>query len=174
VKNLGIKGVVVPASQFVANQDLVSPRTLQVVYQRLAPASTGGTPSGLHGDNIVGTKAVGGGHNVTLSTTTPTTVFDSADLELETTVQDSGNFEELDVRVTLTVSVGNRPVLIRRKTITSIQAGAEAVVSFGNLQLTPDAFGHQVTVSMRVAGVPGEKNLANNRASYPVFFQLSQ
>jgi hypothetical protein len=176
VKNLGIKGVVVPSSQFVTNQDLVSSRAFEVVYQRLAPASTGGSPSGLHGDSIVSTKAVGGGHNVTLSesATTPTTVLDSADLKLETTVQNSGNFEELNVRVTLTISIGKRDLLTKRATISSIQSNTEQIVPFGNLQLTPDAFGHQVTVTVRVAAVPGEKNLANNRASYPVLFQLSQ
>jgi hypothetical protein len=174
VKNLGIKGVVVPASQFVTNQDLVSSRAFEVVYQRLAPASTGGTPGGLHGDNIVGTKAVGGGHNVSLSTTTPTTVYDSADLKLQTTVQNSGNFQELNVPVTLKILVGKKALLTRKQTITSIQPGTQQVVSFGNLQLPPDAFGHQVTVTVHVAGVPGEKNLVNNAASYPVFFQLSQ
>jgi hypothetical protein len=174
VKNLGIKGVVVPASQFVTNQDLVSPRAFQVVYQRLAPASTGGNPGGLHGDNIVGTKAVGGGHNVSLSATTPTTVYDSADLKLQTTVQDSGNFQELNVPVTLKVLVGKKAILTRKKTLSSVQPGTQQVVSFGNLQLSPDAFGHQVTVTVHVAGVPGEKNLVNNTASYPVFFQLSQ
>lgn len=174
LKGLGVTGVVVPGSQFVSNQDLVSARAFQVVYARLKPASTGGAPSGLHGDNLLATKAVGGGRTVTLSTSSPTTVFDSADLRLEATVQDSGNFQEVNVPVTLTISVGNKKVVTRRKTIPSIQAGAQAVVAFGNLQLPPDAFGHQATVGVRIGGVPGEKNLVNNRASYPVLFQLSQ
>jgi hypothetical protein len=174
LQELGITGVVAPTSQFVTNSDLVSMRAFEVVYERLKPASTGGTPSGLHGDNLVATKAVGGGHSVTLSTSNPTTVFDSADLKLEATVQDSGNFQEVNVPVTLTIAVAGKNVLTRKKTIASIQAAERTTVSFGNLQLPPDAFGHQAKVTVRIGGVPGETNLANNRASYPVLFSLSQ
>jgi len=174
LQELGITGVVVPTSQFVTNPDLVSMRAFEVVYQRLKPASTGGTPGGLHGDNLVATKAVGGGRSVTLSTSSPTTVYDSADLKLQATVQDSGNFQEVNVPVTLKIAVAGKNVLTRRKTIPSIAAAQQIIVSFGNLQLPPDAFGHQATVSIQVGGVPGEKNLANNRASYPVLFSLSQ
>jgi hypothetical protein len=174
LQELGITGVVAPTSVFVTNPDLVSMRAFEVVYERLKPASTGGTPSGLHGDNLVGTKAVGGGRSVTLSTTNPTNVFDSADLKLEATVQDSGNFQEVNVPVTLTVAVAGKTVLTRHKTIPSIQAAERVTVSFGNLQLPADAFGHQATATVRIGGVPGETNLANNRASYPILFRLSQ
>jgi hypothetical protein len=174
LQELGITGVVAPTSQFVTNSDLVSLRAFEVVYERLKPASTGGTPSGLHGDNLVATKAVGGGRSVTLSTANPTTVFDSADLKLVATVQDSGNFQEVNVPVTLKISVAGKNVLTRHKTIASIQAAERLAVSFGNLQLPPDAFGHQARVTVQIGGVPGETNLANNTASYPVLFSLSQ
>ncbi|HXH97964.1 MAG TPA: hypothetical protein VNH40_12220 [Gaiellaceae bacterium] len=174
LQELGVTGVVAPTSVFVTNPDLVSMRAFEVVYERLKPASTGGTPSGLHGDNLVGTKAVGGGRSVTLSTTNPTNVFDSADLKLEATVQDSGNFQEVNVPVTLTIAVAGKTVLTRHKTIPSIQAAERVTVSFGNLQLPADAFGHQATATVRIGGVPGETNLANNRASYPILFRLSQ
>ena len=45
-------------------------------------------------------------------------------------------------------------------------------VSFGNLKLPPSAFGANATVRVEVGKVPGETNLANNRASYLVFFSL--
>jgi hypothetical protein len=174
LKRAGITGVVVPSSQFVTNPDLVSARSFQVVYQRLKPASTGGTPSGLHGSELSSTEAVGGGKTVALSTSNPTTIYDSADLVLRVTVKDSGNFGEVNVPVTLTISVGKTKVLQKHATISSIAPGQEASVSFGNLQLPPSAFGHQATVRVRVGAVPGEKNTANNAASYPVFFSLSQ
>ena len=44
---LGITGVVVPTSQFVTNPDVDQQRVVPVVYERLKPASTGGTPSGV-------------------------------------------------------------------------------------------------------------------------------
>jgi hypothetical protein len=174
LKELGITGVVPPTSQFVTNPDLVSMRAFEVVYERLKPASTGGTPGGLHGDNLVATKAVGGGRSVTLSTSNPTTVFDSADLRFEATVQDSGNFQEVNVGVTLKIAVAGKTVFTKRKTIASIQAAQRLTVSFANIQLPSEAFGHQAKVTVQIGGVLGEKNLVNNRATYPVLFSLSQ
>jgi len=175
LKQLGITGVVVPSSQFVTNPDLVSARSFQVVYQRLKPASTGGgSTSGLHGTSLVSTAAVGGGKTATLSPSNPTTVYVSTDLQLKATIQDSGNFPEGPIPVTLTISVGNAKVLTKTASITSIAPGQQASVSFGNLQLPPSAFGHQASVAISVAKVPGEQTTSNNAASYPVFFSLSQ
>lgn len=174
LKMLGITGVVVPSSQFVTNPDLVSARSFSIVYQRLRPASTGGTTSGVHGTALLGTKAVGGGKSVQLSTLNPTTIDVSADLTIQATVADSGNFREVDIPVTLTVSVGGKTLLTQKKTIAGLQAAEQTVVSFGNLQLTPDAFGHSASITIAVKKVPGEQNLDNNTATYPVFFMLSQ
>lgn len=174
LKSLGITGVVVPASQFVPNQDVVSARAFEIVYQELRPASTGGTPSGVHGDNLLGTKAVGGGKSTDLTPGNPTTIYVSADLAIKVTVEDSGNFEELNIPVTMTVSVGGKKLFTQQKTISSIQPAAQQTLSFTNLQLTPDAFGHNASITVDVHAVPGEKNLANNKATYPVFFSLSQ
>jgi hypothetical protein len=174
LKQLGITGVVVPPSQFVTNADIVSTRSFTVVYQRLSPASTGGTPSGLHGSKLVSTKAVGGGRTLTLSTSQPTTIYVSADLALQVTVEDSGNFQEVNIPVTFTVKVGSKTLISKKQTITGIQAGEQHTLSFGNLQLTPDAFGHSASVKVTVGAVPGEKTLDNNTATYPVFFSLSQ
>ena len=174
LKGLGVTGVVVPTSRFVANPDLVSLRSFTIVYQRLRPASTGGTPSGLHGSKLVSARAVGGGKTTALTTTQPTTVFVSADLKLQAVVEDSGNFQEVNVPVTLTVSVGNTTLFQRKQTILGIQPGEQRTVSFGNLQLTPAAFGHTASVKVTVGKVPGEQKLDNNTATYPVLFSLSQ
>ncbi|MBV8258101.1 MAG: hypothetical protein JOZ56_09405 [Actinobacteria bacterium] len=174
LKQLGITGVVVPASQFVTNPDIISARSFQIVYQRLKPASTGGTPSGLHGTTLLSTAAVAGTKTATLSPTNPTTIYDSADLQLRATIQDSGNFPEGPVPVTLTVSVGTTKVLTKTANITTIAPGQQASASFGNLQLPPTAFGHQASVTIDVGKVAGEQNVTNNTATYPVFFSLSQ
>jgi hypothetical protein len=170
----GITGVVVPGSQFVTNPDVVSSRSFGVVYQRLRPASTGGTPGGLHGSSLVSTKAVGGGRSATLSTSNPTTIYVAADLKIQVTVEDSGNFQEVDIPVTLTVKVGGKRLVRKTKTIPALQPGQQATVSFTNLQLTPEAFGHSASLTVNVHAVPGEQNVANNTATYPVFFSLSQ
>ena len=109
-----------------------------------------------------------------LSTTSPTTVYVSADLAIQPTIEDSGNFEEINVPVTLTVKVGGKKLLTQRKVITSIQPAQQTTLSFTGLQLTPEAFGHSATITIDVAAVPGEQKLDNNTATYPVFFTLSQ
>lgn len=174
LKALGVTGVVVPPSQFVANADIVSSRSFQIVYERLRPASTGSATAGPHGTGLVSTDAVGAGKTTTLSTSQPTTVYVSADLVFRVTIQDTGNYQEMNIPVTLTVSVGKTTVVTKQETVPAVQAGQQASVSFGNLQLTPNAFGHQATVAVKVAAVPGEQQTTNNSASYPVFFSLSQ
>lgn len=173
LKALGITGVVVPASQFVQNPDLVSVRSFTVLYQRLRPGSAVGTPGGVHGDSLAATRAVGGGRTTALSTSKLTTIYVSADLQFQVTVEDSGNFQEVNVPVTMTVAVGGKKLFSRRQQINGIQPGEQQTVVFGNLQLTPEAFGHNATVKVVVGGVPGETKLDNNKATYPVLFSLS-
>jgi hypothetical protein len=171
LKAQGITGVVIPPSQFVANDDLVGNRSFQLLYPRLHGASTGGTPSGLHGSSLVSTRAVPQG--AALSSSTPTKVTVSADLAFEVTVEDSGNFQEVSIPVTLKIVVGKKALVTKRKTIPVIQPAEQRTVSFGNLNLPPSAFANNVTISVAVAPVPGEQNTSNNKASYPVFFSLS-
>ncbi len=171
LKRQGITGVVIPGSQFLANEDLVSNRAFQLLYPRLRGASTGGTPSGLHGSALVGTRAVPQG--ASLSTSNPTKVTVSADLAFEVTVEDSGNFQEVSVPVTLKIVVGKKTIVTMRKTIPVIQPTTRQTVSFGNLNLPPSAFANNVTINVVVGAVPGEQKTDNNKASYPVFFSLS-
>ncbi|HVS83993.1 MAG TPA: hypothetical protein VHD91_00010 [Gaiellaceae bacterium] len=174
LKALGITGVVVPASQFVTNPDIVSSRSFSIVYQRLRPASTGGTASGVHGSSLVGTKAVGGGKTVQLTTGSPSTIYVAANLKVEATVSDSGGFQEVNIPVVLTVSLGGKTLLTQKKTINGLQPGEQTTVAFSNLPLTPNAFGHAASITIVVKPVPGEQKLDNNTATYPVLFQLSQ
>ena len=68
----GIEGLDVPSSQFVTADDLVSQSSLAAIWQRIQGASTGGTPTGLHGSGIAYVKALPSGQ--LLSTTTETTI----------------------------------------------------------------------------------------------------
>src|SRR5207244_12698268 len=61
----GISGVNVPESHFVISDDFVTPHQMALVLQRIRGASTGGTPTGLHGTNIVSVKALPGGQILT-------------------------------------------------------------------------------------------------------------
>jgi hypothetical protein len=170
LKNVGVTGVVVPSSQFVSNPDLVSARAFTIVYSHLHGASTGGTPSGKHGDQIISTRATPQG--VDLSTSTPTTVKVSSDLAFVVTIENSGDFQELKVPVTLTIAAGSGSPIVCHKHVEVIQPQEQKSVTCGNLQLPTSAFGSRVTITAFVGAVAGEINTANNKAVYPVFFTL--
>jgi hypothetical protein len=166
----GVKGVVIPSSTLVANTDIVSARSFTLLMERLGGASTGGTPSGKHGDGVVSVRVNPQASD--LSSSTPTTVKVSADLSFVVTVENSGDFQETAVQVTLTIDAGGKPI-VKKETLPLITAGDRQPVTFTNFNLPTSAFGARATVTASVAKVPGEVNLSNNKASYTVFFTLS-
>jgi hypothetical protein len=169
LKAEGVTGVVVPKSTFVSNAEIVSSRSFGVVLQHLKGATTGGTPSGLHGDQLVSVVANPGGTR--LSTSTATTVKVSTNLAFVATVQDSGNSEETGVKVDLTITAGSTKIK-RTQTIQAISANQQQSVTFTSFNLPSSAFGNKATVDVVVEKVPGETKLSNNSASYTVFFTL--
>ena len=168
MKNDNINGVVAPESHFVTNQDLISERSMTLVLQRLRGASTsGGTPTGIHGTNIVETKVLPGGQ--TLSAVNENTVTATTDLQFVVTIADSGDSQEVGIKVTLTIQKA-QGAIVRTQTVDLINPGQTKSVTFKNLGQVP--FAQRTTVNVDVAPVPGEHNTANNKASYPVIFSL--
>ena len=170
LKQQSVTGVVIPKSQFLSNPDLVSARAFTILQQRLSGATTGGTPSGKHGDGLVGVHVSPQGSD--LSTSSATTIKVSADLDFRVTVENSGDFPELNVPVTLTIDAGGKPI-VRTEHITSIQPTEQTTLDFQNWDLPPSAFGQRATITVKVGKVPGETNLSNNSATYTAFFTLS-
>ena len=170
LQNQGVKGVVIPSSHFVTNSDLVSSRSFTLLLDRLGGASTGGTPSGKHGDGVVSVRATPQG--IDLSTSTATTVKVSTDLAFIVTVENSGDFQEVSVPVTLTITAGGKTIK-KRQTIDLIAAAERKTATFTTFDVPPAAFGNPAKVKVVVAPVPGEVNLANNSQTYTVFFTLS-
>jgi hypothetical protein len=171
---LGITGVVIPESHFITNAELVSSRSFGVVFSALhTGASTGGTPAGKHGDGLVSVKVLPQGATLSAAAAaTPTTVKVSADLSFVVTVEDSGDSQEVNVPVTLTINAGGKPI-VQRKSIQLIQPAQQQTVTFGNFNLPTTAFGARATIKVEVGAVAGEINTANNAATYSVFFTLS-
>jgi hypothetical protein len=169
---LGVKGVIAPPSQIVSNPEVISAHAFTQVYSRLHATTAGGKVTGLHGSELVSTEAVSGGQTQTLTVSSATTVNVAADLVFKVSFKDAGNFQEVKIPVTLTVSVFGKTKVSKKKTVPSILKGQTATVSFGNLDLQ-SAFSGQATLRVTVGKVPGETNVANNQASYPVFFSLS-
>jgi hypothetical protein len=172
LKNLGVRGVIAPPSQIVSNPEVVSANSFSLVLGRLKSTTTGGKVTGLHGSQLVSTEAVAGSSVKQLSTSSTTTVDVGANLAFKVTFTDAGNFQETQVPVTLTVILPGKNVT-KTQTVKAIAPRQTTSVSFGNLDLPTSAFAANARIKVEIGKVPGEKNLANNTASYPVFFSLS-
>jgi CARDB protein len=163
----GIQGLDVPSSEFVTTDDLVSQSSLAAIWQRIKGASTGGTPTGLHGSGIAYVKALPSG--TLLSTTTETTIKVTDELQFEVGVEDTGESQEVRIKVTLTIPKQPGPI-VKTATIPIIDPGETKAVTFKVGALVP--FGEQTSVKVDVDPVPGETNTTNNTAEYPVIFTL--
>jgi hypothetical protein len=167
MKRQNVTGVVVPESHFVTNQDLITERSMSLVLQRLRGASTTGTPTGIHGTNIVQTKVLPGGQ--VLSPNQENTVTATAGLKFVVTIADSGDSQEVGIKVTLTIQKPGGAI-VKTTTVPLINPGQEKSVVFGDLGQVP--FAQKTKVNVDVAPVPSEKTTTNNKATYPVIFSL--
>jgi hypothetical protein len=168
LKQEGVSGVVPPESNFVTNRDLTTERSMALLLTRLRGTTTsGGTPTGLHGTNIVSTKVLPGGQ--TLSETTTNTVVATTGLAFVVEIADSGDSQEVGIKVTLTIQKP-QGAIVKTKILQLINPGQTKSVTFTDLGQVP--FAQKTTVSVDVQAVPGEHNTSNNKASYPVIFSL--
>jgi hypothetical protein len=167
LRHQGVTGVAVPDSNFVPNPDYSSSRFWEAILQRLQGAATSGSSGGLHGTGLVTTKALPGGQE--LSQTTENTVTATTDLGFAVTVEDTGDSQEVQVKVTLTIQQSPSPI-VQTKTIDLINPGEQKTVVFRNLGQVQ--FATRTTVKVDIQPVPQEKNTANNSAQYPVIFSL--
>jgi hypothetical protein len=167
LKKQGVTGVNVPNSTVVANPDLASTQAMATVWQRVHGAATGGTPGGNHGSALVSVTALPDGKK--LDPNAENTVTASTDLAFQVVVQDSGDFQEFNIQVTLTIAKSPTSI-VKRKKIDIINAGEQKTLTFTDLG--PPPFGVPTTVKADVQPVPGEKTVTNNSAEYRVIFSL--
>ena len=163
-----ITGVEVPQSQFVTTADFATQRSLTPIWQRIHGASTGGTPTGLHGTGIAGVRVLPSGKSLTAGSE-PTTIQASTDLAFEVSVTDTGDSQEVGVEVTLTIPKQPESI-VKKQTIDIIDPGETKTVTFRNFPTLP--FGEEVNLRVDVKPVPGETNTGNNTIEFPVFFSI--
>jgi CARDB protein len=163
----GVEGVSVPDSNFVTNRTLYSAESMSRVLQRLRGAATGGTPSGLHGTNIETVKALPSGK--VLQSGVDNTITAGTDLQFAVTIKNSGDSQEVGVKITLTIDKPGNPI-VRTQTVDFINPGQTVTKNFGDLGEVP--FATKTTLKVDVSKVPGEKNTSNNSAQYQVIFSL--
>jgi hypothetical protein len=165
----GITGVTVPSSQFVS-PDLTSTTTLKALWQRLQGAKTSGgqcTSGTLHGTGIVKTVALPS--NVELSQDNEQTIKAVPGLSFQTSVQNTGDSQEVSVQVTLTIEKTPTPITVT-ESIPIIQSGETKSVTF-HVKGNPP-FGERTSVKVAAKPVPCETHTSNNTAEYPVIFSL--
>ncbi len=163
----GVRGIPVPDSNIVPAPDFGSPRYWVPVFERVNGAATGRPTGGLHGTGIVETRALPSGK--VLRSDQENIVTAGTDLGFAVTVEDTGDAQEVQVKVTLTIRQQPSPI-VATQTIDVINPGQQKTVVFRNLGEV--RFATRTTVTVDVRPVPGEANTANNSASYPVIFSL--
>jgi hypothetical protein len=163
----GISGVTAPDSKFVANRDQTTEGSMSLLLKRLRGTTSGGTPTGIHGTNIVDVKTLPGGQ--TLSESNTNTVVATTGLAFVVSIQDSGDSQEVGIKVTVTIQKP-QGAIVKTKTLALINPGQTKSITIGNLGQVP--FAQKTTVNVDVATVPGEKDPSNNKASFPVIFSL--
>lgn len=171
-----LSDVTVPQSVFVENVELFSTKSMTAIWQRIHGASTGGTPSGVHGTGLQYTSVTpaasctqGCTGNGQLSPDVEATIRVSTDLGFVVGVTNTGENQEVQVQVTLTVPKGTGSI-VKKGTIDLIDVGETKTVAFKDFPNVD--FGEKTTVQVSVEPVPGEQNQSNNTAEYPVIFSL--
>jgi len=163
-----VSGVLVPGSVFVANTDLYTARSLTLVSQRVHGASTGGTPTGLHGTNLVSVKVEPSGQ--TLDPAVETTIKSSTQLAFVAAVHNGGSSQEVQIQVTLTIPASPTSI-VKTATIPVIDPGETKNVTFSDFPTIP--IGSKTSVRVDVKPVKGETNTKNNSAEYPIIVSLA-
>jgi len=163
LQNRNVTGVAVPPSIFVTDPELYSAKSMTLVWNRVHGASTGGSPSGLHGTNIESVTVQPA--NTQLSTTTETTVHISTDLEFVVGVHNGGESQEVQIQVTLRIPTQPNSI-VKTATIPVIDPGETKSVSFKDFSTLPP--GEPLKVHVEVKPVKGETNTTNNSYEYPI------
>ena len=163
----GLRDITAPASVFVENVELYTARSMTAIWQRIHGASTGGSPSGVHGTGLE--KVIVQPAGAQLAPDTETTIKASTDLAFEVFVKNTGENQEVSVVVTLTIPKGTTPI-VKTQTIDLLDIGEIKTVTFKDFPDPP--FGEKTSVQVSVKPVKGETNTANNSAEYPVIFSL--
>lgn len=173
LENQGIRDIGgVPDSSIITNPDLATTQAMTDVWRRVHGAATGGTPTGKHGSALASVIALPDDKRLNPGgSASDNEITASTDLAFKVSVEDSGDFQEFNVGVTLTIQKSPKAIVLRKK-IDVINAGETKTVTFTNIDLT-GLFGLPTTVKIDIEPVPGETTISNNSAEYKVIFSVA-
>jgi CARDB len=172
----GVTGVAVPDSNFLEDPQLATRQQMALIWRRINEATTPPPEGALRGNGIISVSAVGE-DRFQLSRTELNEVFSSPQLRFEVVVENSGEAQEVQVPVRLTIQRAVNPIR-KEFVIQSINPGQRTTVRFGDLGLVPGDFGEQTTLQVEVEPVEDaegqviEENTDNNSYDYPVIFSV--
>jgi hypothetical protein len=161
-------GPLVPDSNFLQTSDLVTASAMETVLNKIRGSAVTPTQGGLHGTNLVSVKVLPQGTE--LSTSSRTTVILRTNMTIQVTIEDSGDSQEANIPVKLTVVQAGRPNITKEETIGFINAGEQRRVTFSDFG-SPEVKPAQIKVE--VEPVQGETKTDNNSADYPVIFSVA-
>ncbi len=167
----GIGGQTIPTSHFLTNLGwLTAPYVADQLGATLTASSDGSTGKaiapGSHGHGLTSVAV----DTTTLQPSPAVNRLTSATpVTFDVKFANQGQNDETNVNVVVTVSgVGFKPI-VGKKTVDQTKAGTDAEVSIPLATAPPK--GKPVKILVEVQGVPGEKNLDNNKQSYDAIFQ---
>jgi hypothetical protein len=170
----GVRGVAVPDSTFLEDPQLATRQRMASVWRRIKGASTPPPPGTLRGNGIVSVTAVGEDTpTLQLSTQDLNEITITPELRFRVVVENSGEAEEVQVPVTLTIQQAPTPIR-KREVIERISPGQTRTVIFTDIG-EPDIV-EQTTLQVAVEPIEDaqgeviEENTANNSFDYPVIF----
>ena len=164
-----VTGVAVPDSNFLADHNLASIAQLRPVWKRIKGTTVGIPKDARRGNGIESTIALPEGK--VLSTDTDTVVKASTRLAFSVAVKNSGDVQEVQVPVTLTIKKPDGAPIVKKSTIAAINPDQTVNVTFP----VPDTnlpIGPKTTITVAVEPVENEANVENNSFDYPVFFSF--
>jgi hypothetical protein len=166
-RSQGLSDVQPPKSAFLPDIAWLDPTT---VADRISRIRGGGSASGpvapgLHGTSLDSVVVKPGGQ--TLSTAQAVAIPTSANTSFDVQVTNSGQNDETNVTVRLTITGAGTPITVEQR-VATFPKGTTQTVNVPLAQTPPT--GQPVKITVRVLPVPGEKNVANNQGIFPAIF----
>jgi hypothetical protein len=164
-------GPLVPDSNFLQSSDLVTPTAMATVLSRIrGGAVSSPSQGGLRGTNIESAKVFPQGTE--LSQSTQTKIIPRTGMSFQVAVKDSGDSQEANIPVTLTIQQSQGGNIVKHATIGFINPGEVKTVTFGG-DFSQISFAAPATLKVEVTPVKGESNTSNNSADYPIIFSTA-
>ena len=166
-----VRGVAVPDSNFLEDPQLATRQRLAPVWRRIKGATVGPPPGALRGNGLISVTALP--ENEQLSADELNQVTQTPQLAFRVVVENSGEVEEVQVPVTLTIQQAPTPVR-KRLVIERITPGQQQSVTFRDFPELDIA--EETTLQVAVEPIEDdegqvvEERTDNNSADYPVIF----